>query len=228
MSVSDSPKSVSFSPEEFQAAIDEANRQGVPVAAHAHATAGIKQAVRTGVRSLEHGTYLDDEAIDLMVEHGTYLIPTTFWPEYYADGGLRVDGTVDYHQQKQRTKQFEWPKKAYRKGVKIGVGVDLGGHGYRYKEFAGEFAMLLRIGMTNIQAIQAGTRVNAELLMWDDRLGTIEPGKLADIIAVPGNPLDNMAALESVNFVMLGGKIINHSTNNVSQDMLINSEQAAH
>ena len=208
LSVGDSPKNVSFSPQEFQGAIEEANRQGVPVAAHAHATAGIRQAVLAGVRSIEHGTFLDDEVINLMAKRGTFLVPTIYIGEYYADGGLREDERNQYYLEHEKPIWLEWLRKAHRKGVKIGVGVDLGGYGYRYQHFAREFAMLTQIGMSNMEAIQAGTRVNAELLMWDDIVGTIEAGKQADIIAVRGNPLADIAALEAVTFVMSRGKIV--------------------
>jgi len=209
LSVGDSPKNVSFSPEEFTALMDEANRQGVPVMAHAHATAGIRQSVLAGVRSIEHGTFLDDDVIDLMVEHGTWLIPTTYIGDYYAAAGtLREDERNKYYMEHERPIWFEWLNKAYKKGVKIGVGVDFGGQGYAPHVFAREFAMLTEVGMSNMDAILAGTRVNAELLGWDDRLGTLEVGKLADIIAIPGNPLDDIKLLETVSFVMLGGKII--------------------
>jgi len=209
LSVGDSPKNVSFSPEEFTALMDEADRQGVPVMAHAHATAGIRQSVLAGVRSIEHGTFLDDEVIDLMVEHGTWLIPTMYIGDYYAgQGTLRENERNKYYMEHERPVWFAWLNKAYRKGVKIGVGVDFGGQGYAPSVFAREFAMLVEVGMSNMDAIRAGTRVNAELLGWDDRLGTLEVGKLADIIAIPGNPLDDISLLETVSFVMLGGKII--------------------
>jgi len=209
LSVGDSPKNVSFSPEEFQALIDEANRQNVPVMSHAHATAGIKQSVLAGVRSIEHGTFLDDEVIDLMVEHGTWLIPTIYIGDYYDDEGtLRENERNSYYIEHERPTWIEWLTKAHRKGVKIGVGVDFGGQGYSAHVFAREFATLTEIGMSNMQAILAGTRVNAELLGWDDKLGTLEAGKLADIIAIPGNPLDDITLLETVSFVMLGGEII--------------------
>ena len=206
--VGDDPKNVSFSNEEFEAAVEEATRQGVPVAAHAHATAGIKQAVLAGVRSIEHGTFLDDEVIDLMVENGTWLIPTIYIGDYYAvEGTLREDERNTYYMEHEKPAWFRWLGKAHKKGVKIGVGLDFG-TGYTPNVFAREFASLTEIGMSNMEAIQAGTRVNAEMLGWDDKLGTLEAGKLADIIAIPGNPLDDISLLENVSFVMLGGKIL--------------------
>ena len=209
LTVGDSPKNVSYSPEEFQAAMDEANRQGVPVMAHAHATAGIKQAVLGGARSIEHGTFLDDEVINLMAARDVWLIPTIYIGDYYAiEGGLREDDRNNYYMEHERPVWINWLKKAHKKGVKIGVGLDFGAQGYAPEIFVREFTTLVEIGMTPMEAIQAGTRVNAEMLGWDDRLGTLEVGKLADIIAIKGNPLDNIDALKDVSFVMLGGRII--------------------
>ena len=209
LTVGDSPKNVSFSPEEFQAAMDEANRQGIPVMAHAHATAGIKQAVLGGARSIEHGTFLDHEVINLMAARDVWLIPTIYIGDYYAiEGGLREDDRNNYYMEHERPVWINWLKKAHKKGVKIGVGLDFGAQGYAPEIFVREFTTLVEIGMTPMEAIQAGTRVNAEMLGWDDRLGTLEVGKLADIIAIKGNPLDNIDALKDVSFVMLGGRII--------------------
>ena len=209
LTVGDSPKNVSFSPEEFQAAMNEANRQGIPVMAHAHATAGIKQAVLGGARSIEHGTFLDDEVINLMAARDVWLIPTIYIGDYYAiEGGLREDDRNNYYMEHERPVWINWLKKAHKKGVKIGVGLDFGAQGYAPEIFVREFTTLVEIGMTPMEAIQAGTRVNAEMLGWDDRLGTLEVGKLADIIAIKGNPLDNIDALKDVSFVMLGGRII--------------------
>lgn len=209
LTVGDSPKNVSFSPEEFQAAMDEANRQGIPVMAHAHATAGIKQAVLGGARSIEHGTFLDHEVINLMAARDVWLIPTIYIGDYYAiEGGLREDDRNNYYMEHERPVWINWLKKAHKKGVKIGVGLDFGAQGYAPEIFVREFTTLVEIGMTPMEAIQAGTRVNSEMLGWDDRLGTLEVGKLADIIAIKGNPLDNIDALKDVSFVMLGGRII--------------------
>jgi imidazolonepropionase-like amidohydrolase len=211
LSVGDNPANVSFSPEEFQAAMDEANRQGIPVMSHAHATAGIKQSILAGVRSIEHGTFLDDEVIKLMATREIWLIPTIYIGDYYAvEGTLLEDERNNYYIEHERPVWIEWLRKAHKKGVKIGVGLDFGSQGYEPHVFAREFATLTEIGMTNMEAIQAGTRVNAEMLGWDDRLGTLEAGKLADIIAIDGNPLTDISTLETVNFVMLGGRIIRH------------------
>ncbi len=207
-SVGDDPRNVAFSPEELRAAVQEAGRLGVPVAAHAHATDGIKQAVRAGVRSIEHGTFLDDEAIALMVERGTFLVPTIYIGDYYEGTDLLLaQEKNDQYTENDRPVFLAALGRAHAAGVRIAVGIDLGGISVPAEVFAREFAVLTEAGLSPMDAIQAGTRVGAELLGWDD-LGTIEPGKLADIIAVPGNPLDDLSALERVSFVMLGGRVV--------------------
>ncbi|HXV37664.1 MAG TPA: amidohydrolase family protein [Myxococcota bacterium] len=208
-SVGDNPRNVAFSPEELRVAVEEAARLGVPVAAHAHAAEGIKQAVRAGVRSIEHGTFIDDEAIRLMVERGTFLVPTIYIGDYFAGGdALLAQQKNDDYVKNDRANFLAAVGRAHKAGVKVTVGVDLGGLGVDPTVFAREFAVLHEAGMTPMQAIQAGTRVNAELLGWEDRLGTIEIGKLADVIAVSGDPLDDLGALERVSFVMIGGKVV--------------------
>ena len=208
-SVGDDPHNVAFSPEEIKAAVDEANRHGVPVAAHAHATEGIKQAVAAGVRSIEHGTFIDDEGIRMMVEHGTYLVPTIYVGDYYAEGDkLRAQDKEDDYIKNMRGKFLAAVGRAHKAGVKIAVGIDLGGYMTDPIVYVREMAVLVEAGFTPMEAIQAGTRVGAELLRWDDRLGTVQAGKLADLVAVPGNPLDDMKALEKVAFVMVGGKVV--------------------
>ena len=210
MTVGDDPKNVAFSPDELRTAVEEANRLGLPVAVHAHATEGIKQAVRAGVRSIEHGTFLDDEAIDLMVEHGTYLVPTIYIGDYYGKvRKLRAQEKNDEYFEKYRAKFLSMVAKAHAAGVRIAVGLDLGGYNMDPRQFVGEFGVLVEAGLTPMQAIQAGTRVAAELLMWDS-LGTIEQGQLADIIAVSGNPLEDISILGDVAFVMIDGKIVRH------------------
>ena len=207
-SVGDDPRNVAFSPEEIKAAVDEANRHGVPVAAHAHATEGIKQAVAAGVRSIEHGTFIDDDGIRMMVEHGTFLVPTIYVGDYYAEGDkLRAQDKEDDYIKNMRGKFLAAVGRAHKAGVKIAVGIDLGGYMTDPTVYVREMAVLVEAGFTPMEAIQAGTRVGAELLRWDDRLGTVEKGKLADLVAVPGNPLDDMKALEKVGFVMVGGHV---------------------
>ena len=208
-SVGDDPRNVAFSPEELRAAVEEANRLGVPVAAHAHAAEGIKQAVAAGVRSIEHGTYMDDEAISMMAKRGTFLVPTVYIGDYYAEGErLRAQDKNDDYIKNYRSKFLAAIAQAHRAGVKVVVGLDLGAGIADPTFYAREFAVFVEAGISPMDAIQAGTRVAAELLRWEDRLGTIERGKLADIIAVPGNPLSDISALERVSLVMIGGKLI--------------------
>ena len=208
MSAGDNPKDVHFSPDELEVAVAEATRLGVPVMAHAHSAEGIKQSVRAGVRSIEHGTFLDAEGVRLMVEHGTYLVPTIYIGDFYINE--RPDAEA-------QQKMVELSKKyraeflanigaAIRAGVKVAVGSDFGGYDPLIN--AREFASLVEAGMTPMQAIQAGTSVAAELLEWDDRVGTIEAGKLADIIAVSGDPLKDLSELERVIFVMKDGAVV--------------------
>jgi imidazolonepropionase-like amidohydrolase len=207
-SVGDDPRNVAFSPEELKAAVDEANRHGVPVAAHAHAAEGIKQAVAAGVRSVEHGTFIDDEATRMMADRGTFLVPTIYVGDYYAEGDkLRAQDKQDDYAANQRGKFLAAVGRAHDQGVKVAVGVDLGGYMTDPQVFVREMAVLVEAGLTPMEAIQAGTRVGAELLRWDDRLGSVQAGKLADLVAVRGNPLEDMKALESVGFVMVGGRI---------------------
>ena len=210
MSAGDNPQDVHFSPAELAAAVEEAARRGVPVMAHAHATDGIKQAIRAGVRSIEHGTFLDDEAIALLVERGTWLVPTLYIGDHYIEQGSPTgyqDKMIELSK-RYRDEQYEWVGRAIRAGVKVAVGSDFGGYDARLN--AREIAAVAEAGMTPMQAIQAVTRVNAELLGWEDRIGTIEPGKLADLVAVAGDPLADLSELERPVFVMLGGRVVRH------------------
>ncbi len=209
MSVGDNPENVSFSPEELKAAVNEAKRHSIPVAAHAHATEGINQAIRAGVRSIEHGTYLDEESISLMVKYGTFYVPTIYVGDYYANSGklLAQEKNDDYYLS-YRSEWLSMIEKAYLAGVKITVGSDLCGYGIEPSLCVREFATLVEAGMTPMDAIKAGTIVGAELVGWDDELGSIESGKLADIIAVKDNPLEDMSVLENPILVIKDGEII--------------------
>ncbi len=208
MTVGDNPQNVHFSHEELMAAVDEAGRREVPIMAHAHATEGIKQAVKAGVRSIEHGSYIDEEAMDLMVKHGTYLIPTLtiglFFDEKVSDSKA-LSKALELSK-KSKEGKYEALRLAIKKGVKIGVGTDYVGFPPEYS--AREFGELVKLGMTPMQAIQAGTKVNAELLKKEKEIGTIEIGKLADLIAVAGDPLKDITELQRVKFVMIGGKVV--------------------
>ncbi|MGB7921722.1 MAG: amidohydrolase family protein [Pyrinomonadaceae bacterium] len=187
---------------EMRTIVEEAKRHGVKVAAHAHGTEGIIAAVRAGVDSIEHGSMLNDEAIRLMKERGVYLVPTT----YVADA-IRLDALPPSIRAKAEyviplAKQSV--QRAIRAGVKIAFGTDAAviPHGQNAKEFG---ALVAR-GMSPIDAIRTATVNAADLLGVSDR-GHIAPGLLADLVAVPGNPLDNVRVLEDVRFVMKGGQI---------------------
>ena len=189
--------------EEIKAIVDEATRHGIRVAAHAHGTEGIKAAVRAGVTTIEHGSMLDDEAIAMMKERGTYLVPTT----YLAD---RINLAVLPPLVRSKAETIipfarASLKKAIAAGVRIGFGTDAGV--YPHGENAGEFMVYTRLGMSPLDALRSATIVAAEALGVTDR-GTIAPGKLADLIAVPGNPLQDMTATQRVTWVMVGGKIV--------------------
>ena len=211
MSVGDDPRSVQFSEDELKAVVDEANRQGMPVMAHAHATEGIKMAVRLGVRSIEHGRYLDAEGIKLMRKHGTYYVPTIYVGDYYMDprnGTLRQQDAFNDYSENYRHIFIDLVGKAHRAGVKIAVGLDLGGYNYNASLNARELQTLMEAGMTGMEAIKAATSVPAEMLYQEGQIGSLQVGAYADIIAVTEDPLANISALERVSFVMSNGVVI--------------------
>ncbi len=210
MSVGDDPKNVAFSEEELRAVMEEAQRQGMPVMAHAHAAEGIKMAVRMGARSIEHGTYIDDEAIRLMKKHGTYLVPTVYVGDYYNDprNNLREQAVSDEYTKNYRHIFLNNIGKAHRAGVKVAVGVDLGGYDYDPVVYVREIAVLMEAGLSAMAAIKAATSVPAEMLQQEGNIGTLQKGRLADIIAVPGDPLEDISVLEKVSFVMFNGQVI--------------------
>jgi len=189
-----------FTAEEMKAIVDEAHRLRHKVAAHAMARPGIENALNAGVDSIEHGIAIPDDLLDLMVARGVYLCPTLTVTEYVAPGRGGVWAKIpDYHHD-----SFQ---RALRKGVKIAFGTDAGGFPWDAVNEAKEFEYETRYGMTPMQAIQSATRVAAELLGMSDRMGTLETGKFADIVAVPGDPLQDITALQRVGFVMKNGEI---------------------
>lgn len=191
-----------FTEEEMQVVAEEAARHGMHVAAHAHGTEGINAAVRAGVRTIEHGSMLTDESIQLMLEHGTYLVPTT-----YLVGAIDLDALPPPIRQKAETiipLAVESVRRAIRAGVPIAYGTDAGvfPHGDNGKEFA----VLVDRGMTPIDAIRSATTTAAEILGAEDR-GQIAQGFVADMVAVTGNPLERIADIENVVFVMKDGEV---------------------
>ena len=194
-----------YSFEELKAMVDEAARHGVKVAAHAHGTAGIKAAIRAGVASIEHGSILDYEAIAMMKERGTYLVPTT-----YLVDRIPMDALPPLVRHKAETilpQARKSLRRAIAAGVKIAFGTDAGV--YPHGENAGEFDIYVQMGMSPLDALRTATLNAADLLDVNDR-GVLEKGKLADIIAVPGNPLDDIRVTHDVRFVMLAGRPVKH------------------
>jgi imidazolonepropionase-like amidohydrolase len=209
MSAGDSPHHVQFSREEVEMAVHEAGRRRVPVMAHAHAAAAIKLAVAAGVRSIEHGTYLDDESIAMMAKAGTYLVPTPMIYDFYIKKYSKSLAQAKMLKliRESRSTYMKQLGKAHRSGVKIVLGSDLGG--YDHPEMnAGSFALLTEFGMSPMAAIQAGTSTAAELLGWEKDIGTVEAGKIADLIAVKRNPIDDLSELQRVRFVMKSGRVV--------------------
>ncbi|MGI5350307.1 amidohydrolase family protein [Streptomyces sp. CA-250714] len=192
---------------QMRAAVEEAAHYGAHVAVHAHGAEGIKRAVRAGARSIEHGCYLDDEGIALMLEHGTYLSCDIWWSDWLAENAdaAGFDAEAQLKNDQATETQREAFAKAVRAGVKIGFGTDAGGfpHGMQ----ARQLATMCAYGMTPLQALRAATLTSAECMGWEDRVGSITPGKYADLIAVPGTS-DDVAAFTDVRFVMKGGQVV--------------------
>jgi len=191
-----------FTPEEMKAIVDESHRLRHKVAAHAMARPGISNALAAGVDSIEHGVAIPDDLLDIMVAKGVYLCPTLTVTEYVAPGRVAAGGAIWGKMPAFHHDSFQ---RALRKGVKIAFGTDAGGFDWTAVNQAKELSYYTRFGMTPMQAIETATRVAAELLDMSDRIGTIEPGKLADLVAVPGNPLQDITAMERVSFVMKDG-----------------------
>lgn len=195
---------VNFTDDEARAIVDEAHRLGHPVASHANGADGIAAALRAGVDTIEHGAGFTPELFDQAVKQNVYWVPTAMTLAYVAPGRADV-----------WAKMPEIQKKAFavalQKHVKIAFGTDAGAFPWTGPNEAEEFHYYVDYGMTPMQAIQTGTRVAAELLGWGGKLGTVEPGKLADIVAVSGDPLKNIRVLENVQFVMKEGVVYKNS-----------------
>jgi imidazolonepropionase-like amidohydrolase len=195
---------VNFSDEEARALVDEAHRLGRKVAAHAIGREGIVSALRAGADTIEHGYGLDDETMDLMVRQGTYWCPTLYVGIYVAEGRAAAGATIWKTLVDVARQAFG---KAVKKGVKISYGTDAGGYAWTESQ-AREFSYMVRYGMTPMQAIQSATSVAAALLDQQDNLGSLEPGRYADVVAVAGDPLSDITELERVQFVMKGGEVV--------------------
>ena len=197
-----------FTQEEVNAVVNAAKDYGMWVAVHAHGAEGMKRAIRAGVDSIEHGTFMDEEAMELMIENGTYYVPTISAGEFVA-AKSKID---NYFPEIVRPKAAsvgpqiaDTFSKAYKKGVKIAFGTDAGvqPHGTNWEEFV----FMVKNGMSEMAAIQSATIETAKLLTIDDTLGSIEESKIADIIAIKGDPLEDISLLKSIALVMKDGKV---------------------
>jgi imidazolonepropionase-like amidohydrolase len=205
---------VQYSQEEMNAVVQKAAMWGRKVAAHAHGTEGIKRAIRAGVISIEHGSMLDDEAIALMKAKGTFLVCNPYTNAYIELEGRRLglpQKSIDKSRLVREIKR-ESLKRAIQAGVRIAYGTDAGT--YPHGQNAKQFSLYVQAGLTPMQAIQSATVSAAELLGWQDRVGSISAGMFADIIAVKTDPLKDVSVLESVDFVMKGGAVVK---NRISQ-----------
>ena len=204
------PKSQEFTPEELQAAVEEANSFGLRVEAHAHSPLGIKNAIRAGVASVEHATMIDDEGIALAKQRGTYLDMDIYDEECIQEDGRNGSVPKDFleHDAQLGQIQRENFRKAVAAGVKMSFGTDAGVCAYGTS--ARQFAFMVKYGMTPMQAIQAATTNAADLLGHSTEVGSVKAGKFADIIAVSGDPIADIRVLENVQFVMKDGKVYKH------------------
>jgi imidazolonepropionase-like amidohydrolase len=192
-----------FTLEELKAIVDEAHRERHKVASHAMALYGVHNSIEAGVDSIEHGNYIADEDMKAMVAHGTFYVPTIYVGAYVAEGRAAAGAPVWVKMLSIHEETF---RRAIKAGLKIAFGTDAGGFAWTVNP-AKEFAYMVKWGMTPAQALRSATTSAAELLGWSDQVGSIEAGKFADIVAVPGDPLADVSQLEKVDFVMKGGKV---------------------
>ncbi len=207
LSKGDDPNTSQYTLEEMKAIVADAHRLGRRVAAHAHGAEGVRWASEAGVDSVEHGHLMDDAAIATLKKNGTYLVPTLFLTEYMQQHMEHSD-IPEYSKQKMRdvaAAAQQNAKKAFAAGVKVAFGTDAAV--YPHGLNAGEFHVYVKLGMTPLAAIQTATINAADLLGWKGRVGTLEPGRWADIVAVDGDPTKDVTILEHVKFVMKGGTV---------------------
>ncbi len=210
LSLADDVDSPQMTPAELEALVDEAHAWKRRVAAHAHGAVGAKRAIRAGVDSIEHGTFLDDEGLDLMKVQGTYLVPTLMAGQGLKERLSRVSLPPEIAVKAQAAlERFgEVVRKAHARGIRIAFGTDAAV--YPHGRNAEELHLLVEAGLQPAEALRAATSVSAELLGVGERLGVLEPGKIADVIAAPGDPLVDVRAVERVFFVMKDGIVYKH------------------
>jgi imidazolonepropionase-like amidohydrolase len=206
-----------YTQEELNALVQEATMWGRKVAAHAHGAEAIKRAVRAGVASVEHGGLIDEEGVRLMKEKGTYLVPDIYTDAYIVEEGPKhglPDQIIEKEKQLRISQKQNWGR-ALKAGVKFAFGTDAGV--YPHGQNARQFAYLLEVGFTPMQVIQMATVNAADLMGWSDKVGAVEPGLYADLIAVDGDPLQNVRELERVRFVMKGGVVVKREVTSASR-----------
>src|SRR5213594_3527507 len=208
LSKGDNPQASQYTLEEMKAIVADAHRLGRKVAAHAHGAQGILWASQAGVDSIEHGSYIDDAAIAEMKKNGTYLVPTLYLGDWFIEHAAE-NHVPDFLLVKAKAVMPAARKNvahAFASGAKVAFGTDAAVYAHGLN--AREFAVMVKLGLIPLQAIQAATVNAADLLGWSDKIGGIDPGKWADIIAVDGDPLQDVTALEHVKFVMKGGAVV--------------------
>ena len=207
LSKGDDPKASQYTLEEMKAIVADAHRLGRKVAAHAHGGEGIRLASEAGVDSIEHGTYIDDAGIATLKKNGTYMVPTIYLNEWLMENMDKIGMPEFYRKKEEEVAKVSFQNMAHamQSGVKIAFGTDAAV--YPHGLNARQFADYVKMGFTPLQAIQSATLNAADLLGWSDRVGAIEPGKFADLIAVSGDPLQNIRTLEDVKWVMKGGVV---------------------
>ena len=217
LSLADDVDTPQLTQEEMDAIVDEAHALRRKTAAHAHGAEGAKRAIRAGIDSIEHGTFLDDEAMDMMKERGTYLVPTLLAPhgiQEKIDKHIYIPPAILVKAKAAIAAHSQMFQKALARGLKIGLGTDAGV--YPHGRNTEEFHLMVDLGMKPIDALKAGTSADADLLGLADKIGTLEAGKLADIVAVPGDPVENIRQTEHVFFVMKEGVIYKNERSGAS------------
>jgi imidazolonepropionase-like amidohydrolase len=212
MSKGDDPNASQYTQAEMKAIVADAHRLGRKVAAHAHGAQGVSWASDAGVDSIEHGHLMDDNSIATLKKNGTYLVPTLYLTEWWSENMEKMNAP-EYLAKKMKVVSAAAEKnaqKAMQAGVKIALGTDAAV--YPHGLNAHELAVYVKLGMTPLQAIQAATLNDADLLGWSDKIGSLEAGKFADIIAVDGDPLQDVATLQHVKFVMKSGAVYKNET----------------
>lgn len=212
LSKGDLPGTPQYTLEELTAIAEEAHKLGRKVAAHAHGTQSIKDAIHAGIDSIEHSSLIDDEGIALAKQHGTYLVFDIYNDDYILSQGAKAGMLAESIEKEKKLGRLQREnfRHAYQSGAKIAYGTDSGV--YPHGDNARQFSTMVEFGMKPIDAIQAATVNAADLIGWKDIVGALEPGHFADVIAVQGNPLESVKILETVSFVMKGGAIVRNDT----------------